>query len=84
MNEVRGFRLIGLSLKGVEAIKEYESNDRKAVIEVICKHPYTVAYLFNKRYRRFLKKESIKVFVNLTMKGRGCEPIIDYNIEVIE
>jgi len=79
---MRGFRLIAITEKGSEAIKEFERADRKATIKRISSDPLTVSFIFKPRYAKLLSEPAINTFVNLTFKARGCKIDKDYKIEV--
>jgi len=81
---VRGFRLKAHTEIGEEAVKEFEKADRRALVKRISDKPLIVSFVFKPRYQKAITEMSIKSFLSMTMKSRGCKDIIDYTMEVLE
>lgn len=76
------FRLIGLSEKGIKAIKKYDVKDKKVTVFVTCQDPFTLSFIFHERFSKLIPENAIRIFVNQAMKGYDCKEETDYKIEV--
>ena len=94
---MKGFKLIALSEKGVEAIKKQGEPDKRMEVKVISELPYIISFTFkesmfkNKKQKdRFMSRSSlilglIYASIKKAMKKKyGCELEIDYTLKEIK
>lgn len=81
---VVSFRLKSLSPKGEKAIRKYDVKDRRVLVSKISDNPLIISFVWKGRFSKFINDSSIKSFIGLTMKSKGCKENIDYELEVKE
>jgi len=80
---MKGFIIVGLTSKGVDAIKKHQSKDRNVTPVKTCDSPYTVSFIVSGRYVRiFSDEETVRLGIKKTMRKYDCFENVDYTLEV--